>query len=259
MYKHLIFIIITCLACSSAQAATCEEPLQPYSADYLGSYNGWKIKTTRTLEPLEGQENHWQLSMHAKHMFGSIREESRFLMTEENAISSQAYSYRKRTIGRKKEKTLQFDHEKNQALFTDDDGDQETATLDDFALDKLNFQLQLRCDLMAEKEELAYPVYARDEKEIMTFQVIGEETLETDVGKLKTVVVKKVRDNDKRHTTIWFAKNLDYVMVKLLQEKREDAQAYLLYITDFRDAKGSRHKQQKEQAEEEEDESVFPL
>ena len=112
---------------------------------------------------------------------------------------------------------------------------------------------------MAEKEELAYPVYARDEKEIMTFQVIGEETLETDVGKLKTVVVKKVRDNDKRHTTIWFAKNLDYVMVKLLQEKREDAQAYLLYITDFRDAKGSRHKQQKEQAEEEEDESVFPL
>jgi hypothetical protein len=215
---------------ASADNGTCTLPLRPYKVGYEGSYNGWKVRSTRSLYPVDGnlQGSNWEMAIRAQHLFGSINEISKFSTDKTGRIISSHYSYEKNTIGKDKELELEFDWENNKAVFT---GDKEkTLDIDRDVLDKLNYQLLLRCNLKNNREELQYNVAAKGKMEDMRFEVIGEETLKTDIGTFNTIVVKKSRDNDSRHTTIWFARDLDYTMVKLLQEKREDAQAYLLYI-----------------------------
>jgi hypothetical protein len=143
-------------------------------------------------------------------------------------IISQEYSYQKKVLVNKSNLNTLFEWPKKRAVTTGNKTG--VVPLQDGEFDNLNYQLALRCDLIAGKTTFMYPVVDRDEVDHLEFKIMGEEVLETKLGKLNTVVLKRVRNNNNRITTLWFAKDRDYVMVKLLQEELKDTEAYLLYI-----------------------------
>lgn len=232
---HRILAAMTFLAAAllsttaSADNTSCSLLTMPYTATYVGSFKGWKIETTQELKKLE--KNNWRLGIAANNLLGKIKESSNFAV-KNNAIESQHYSYWRNVMLKNISIETHFDWAAKTATTT---GNKEgKITLQGGEYDSLSYQLQLRCDLINNSPALVYPVVDHDEIDRLEFQIIGEEEIETSLGKLNTVVVKRVRNNTKRITTLWFAKDLDYMMVKLLQEERKDTEAYLLYIDSYK-------------------------
>jgi len=63
------------------------------------------------------------------------------------------------------------------------------------------------------------------------FQLVGYESLQTPVGTLRTVKVEQVESKkSKTKTYIWFAKDYDYMLVRLKQKKK-DGQTYQIDMT----------------------------
>jgi hypothetical protein len=221
-----LLLIISGYSTGSLAEGTCSVLTTPYEAGYYGSYKGWRIDTTQKLE--QRQKGQWRLSIHADNILGSIMEKSFFSVSPAGKIVSQEYSYQRKILINKSDMTTLFDWTKKHATTRGNKtGD---VALKGGEFDNLNYQLALRCDLIAGKTEFFYPVVDHDEVDDLQFKIIGEEVLETKLGKLNTVVVKRVRNNNNRTTTLWFAKDMNYLIVKLLQEERKDAEAYLLYI-----------------------------
>ena len=225
-YSLLLIISFFVLATNSFAGENCSAFTTPYTATYFGSYKGWRIETMQALE--KRSNNQWRLSIHIDNALGSILEKTYFKISDNGKITSQEYSYQKKVFINKSQLSTVFDWIKKHAITSGNKTGKVSLTGGEY--DNLNYQLALRCDLMAGKNEFIYPVVDRDEVDRLEFKIMGEETLETKIGKVNAVMVKRVRNNNNRITTLWFAKDKDYVMVKLLQEERKDTEAYLLYI-----------------------------
>jgi len=217
---------ITLLCSANVWAAVCEKAPSPYEATYAGSYKGWRIETIQKLEK-DSQSKVWHMSVLADNFIGEILEESSFVF-KDGAVQSKSYLYQRNVLSRKRSQALDFDWKKNLVVASGKKSAE--IALKGGELDRLNHQLLIQCDLRAGKESFAYQVVDKDELELFEYQLIGEEKLETKLGKLDTVILRRKREDDDRVTTIWFAKDLDFAMVKLLQEEKKDAEAYLLYI-----------------------------
>ena len=222
--------VVLLFSTQSFAEGTCSTFTTPYEAAYYGSYKGWRVDTTQKLE--QRGNGQWRLSIHGDSALGSILEKSFFKISSSGKIISQEYSYQKKILINKSNLETLFDWNKKHAVTTGaKTGD---VVLQGGEFDNLNYQLALRCDLMAGKSSFLYPVVDRKEIDSLEFKIMGEEVLDTKLGKVNTVIVKRVRNNNNRITTLWFAKDMDYVMVKLLQEERKDTEAYLLYIDSFK-------------------------
>jgi hypothetical protein len=213
-------------AASVRGSTACPLLTRPYSATYYGSFKGWRIDTVQELEAR--QDGQWRLSIHADNFLGAILEKSYFTVTPEGTIRSQQYNYEKKVLLNRRDISTVFDWSTRRATTTGDKTN--TAPLVGGEFDNLNYLLAIRCDLMAGKTDMYYPTVDENGTDTLEFKTAGEEVLDTRLGKLDTIIVKRVRNNSNRSTTLWFAKNKDYLMVKLLQEEKKDAEAYLLYI-----------------------------
>jgi len=113
---------------------------------------------------------------------------------------------------------VEFDWENNIAFSTEDD-ESWRIPIELGVLDKLAYQLQIR-ELIkqAAETEFHFRVVDTDEIDVHHYRIVGEEVLETNLGRLNTIRVEKVRrDSDSRSTVIWLATDWDYLLVGLEQ------------------------------------------
>ena len=87
--------------------------------------------------------------------------------------------------------------------------------------DKLLYQITLMIDLMQGREKPQYAIADGGTLKDYDFSVLGEEKIDTPLGKLDTIKLKRI--DDKRHTVIWCAKSLDYLPVRIEQVEKDDA------------------------------------
>ena len=202
--------------------------LKPFTAEYEASIKGLPFGGTgsRTLE--RSPDGTWTLSFSADTTFVGLNETSQFVSKNNQLIASQ-YTYKRTGLGKKPTEHASFNWQKNQVNWQQ--GDRQWAVpLQPDALDKLSYQLQLRMDLATDNTpDLNYVIAGDDRVYKRLFTIEGEEVIQTGVGKLNTVRVKIQRKNKNRSTWIWFAKDYDYFLVKLLQE--EKGTAYTIELT----------------------------
>jgi len=211
----------------SVANAQCAILQKPFTAAYYGSYKGWRVDATQKLATLPNRR--WQFTLDANNPVGKINQQSTFTLDKNQAIGSERYHHAQKILIKTTSLETLFDWKQKQANSTRGKSTR-TVKLEGGELDELNYQLALRCDLLAGKTEFRYNVVDWKRVDALEFKVVGEQTLTTELGTLDTVIVKRVRNNEDRITTLWFAKSLDYQMVKLLQEEKKDTEAYLLYI-----------------------------
>ena len=98
-------------------------------------------------------------------------------------------------------------------------------------LDPLSTQLALQIDIANGKKQMSYKVIENDEIESYQFKVVGNEVIDTPVGKLSTVKVERIREaNSKRQSYIWFAKDWNYTVVKL-SHLEKNGQQYVISLS----------------------------
>ncbi|QLF92168.1 DUF3108 domain-containing protein [Pseudomonas sp. ABC1] len=195
--------------------------LKPFSASYTADWKQVPVSGTakRSLERLEG--NRWQLDFEASMLVASLSERSQFTL-DGNSFLPQQYRLKRSGLGKGKRIEQDFDWAGKQVLGSDR-GEQVKLPLNSGLLDKSTYQLALQHDVAAGKRSMSYQVVDGDEIETYDFRVLGEEKVSTKAGQVDAIKVERVRDptQSKRVTMLWFAKDWDYLLVRLHQIEKD--------------------------------------
>ncbi|MBU2710263.1 DUF3108 domain-containing protein [Zooshikella harenae] len=214
------------LACFTHTAYLNADTLQPYKATYGAEVSSIPVKGSANRELTVAKDGSYHLSFSADIVIVDIAEQSRFSI-QDNHVVPASYHYKRGGFAKTKEDSLSFDW-KNMQVQNQADEDVKPFAITKQTLDPLSYQFQLRLDLANNKKDLTYKVADEDEVKTYSFKRLGEEVIDSPLGKLKTVKVKRVRENKKRETTLWFAKEWDYILVRLQQ--LEESKVYDIYL-----------------------------
>lgn len=222
-----IMLIMASLLTLSIPMQGSASPLIPYSANYSAEFNGLEIKATNRIEELSPGQ--YRETFVARNILGKIDEEALFHISEDHQLIPKQYSRKQSIMGVARKETQLFDWPNTVLLYTKKGQTSEIPIIVG-TLDVTTHKLELRRDLQAGKAIFSYPVISRKKLKQYTYEIVGLEVLETAIGPLNTVKMQRVATDEKRQTTIWFAADWDYLIVKLM--RIEDGESYYMDLID---------------------------
>lgn len=200
---------------------------QVFDNEYKTKLYGFNITVTNRLTQVSN--NQYQLLFKFDSMLGSITETSQVNWDDnKKLVVPQHYVYKRRGLGKDRDADLRFDWSNKTVTNHVQKSNWQMNVLAGVQ-DKLSYQLQLQQDFIAGKEKFSYKIADGGHLKEYKFEKVGEEILETPLGKVKAVKVKRSRENDARVTYAWLAKEWNYLLVRLQQEEKGDS--YTIYIT----------------------------
>ena len=195
--------------------------LKPFSASYTADWKQIPVSgnAQRSLEKLDGDI--WRLDFEASMLVASFNERSTFKVKGDRLVP-QSYRLKRSGLGKGKTVKYDFDWTTKQAV-GEDRGDPVKLALDTGLLDKSTYQIALQQAVAAGKQSMSYQVVDGDEIETYDFRVLGKEKVSTKAGQVDAIKVERVRDptQSKRQTILWFAKDWDYLLVRLHQIEKD--------------------------------------
>ena len=216
------FIVLTVL---SSLVMAADAP-KTFDNEYKAKLYGFNITVTNRLT--KTADNQYDLLFKADSMIGNITEHSKMQWhPAQQTITPLHYSYARRGLSKDRTAELTFDW-KNKSVTNNV---QKTSWQMDIAQrvqDKLSYQIQMQQDLLNGKKDFAYQIADGGRLKEYKFTAVGEEILDTPLGKVNTLKVKRSRENDERVTYAWLAKEWNYLLVRLQQE--EKGETYTIYI-----------------------------
>jgi hypothetical protein len=225
-FHYLLIAVATLLATLSPTLFASQLP-KPFSATYKAKFNGVDVTATRSLAINDQQQI---FHFKADSWLARIEEESQFEWGEHGFLIPQRYRYDRTGLGKDRHALLTFDWDKRKVINQVQDSKWKMK-LPKVALDKLSYQMQLRKDLINNAPLGPYKIADGGRLKTYEFEVLGNEILDTPLGKLETVQIKRIRKDQKRTTNIWLAKHWDYLIVKI-QQREKDGKSYEFNISD---------------------------
>lgn len=217
MRRAVLFL----LAAFSLPASLMAADLQPFSATYTADWKQLPFsgKAERSLK--QQDDGTWKLDFSASMLVASLNETS-WLSLVNGDIRPHQYRYARKGMGKSKKIKQNFDWDTQQATGSDR-GTPISLTLIQGVQDKSSYQLALQRDIAEGKTSMSYQVLDGDDLDTYDFRVLGEESVETVVGSVDAIKVERVRDptQSKRVTILWFAKDWDFLLVRLQQVERD--------------------------------------
>lgn len=197
-----------------------------FDNQYKAKLYGFNITVTNRLT--KTADNQYELLFKADSMIGSITELSKMQWNPaQQTISPLHYSYARRGLSKDRTAELSFDW-KNKTVTNNVQKTNWQMDIAQKVQDKLSYQVQMQQDLLNGHKNFAYQIADGGRLKEYKFEIVGEELLDTPLGKVNTIKVKRSRENDERVTYAWLAKNWNYLLVRLQQEEKGDA--YTIYI-----------------------------
>ena len=207
LYRLLLFISLMPL-CAQAEVT-------PFKAEFL--FKG-PLLTLTTVREMSVDNNLGRFTFSGKNAIGNLKISSTFSINN-NELESLDYEFRARAaliINRKQK--LVFDE--NIASSGDHDWVISKESISNKILDPLTAQLALASKIAQGKQDvtLFLPNLKNGEIESNEFMLVQAESLVIDGIEYECAVAQRIRENDNRVTKYWFAKSLDYLLVKTVDE-----------------------------------------
>ncbi|TPG73567.1 DUF3108 domain-containing protein [Pseudomonas arsenicoxydans] len=205
--------------------------LQPFSASYTADWKQLPMSGTAERSLTQQSNGVWKLSFKASMMIASLTEEST-LTLDKGTLLPQSYNFERSGLGKAKKSNLDFDWTTKMVTGTDR-GDPVKVPLNTGMVDKSTYQLALQRDVAAGKKSMSYQVVDGNDVDTYDFRVLASEKVETKAGNIDAIKVERVRDptQNKRTTVLWFAKDWDYLLVRL-QQVETDGKEYNIMLLD---------------------------
>ncbi len=203
LYRLLLFISLMSL-CAQAEVT-------PFKAEFL--FKG-PVLTLTTVREMSVDNNLGRFTFSGKNAIGNLKISSTFSINNDE-LESLDYEFRARAaliINRKQQ--LVFDE--NITSTGDHDWVISKDSISNKILDPLTAQLALASKIAQGKQEvtLFLPNLKNGEIESNEFMLVQAESLVIDGIEYECAVVQRIRENENRVTKYWFAKSLDYSLVK---------------------------------------------
>jgi hypothetical protein len=191
---------------------------KPFTAKYETAYNGIAVSATRSLKKLPNGQH--ELRFKAASWIATIEEFSQFTWEKAGVLYPQVYEYHRAGLGKDRDAILKFDWE-NKKVTNNVQNKPWIMDLPEQALDKLSYQIQLRKDLINATPLLSYAVADGGHIKHYRFEKLGEEVLDTPLGKLRTTKIQRIRKDDaNRITYLWMATEWNYLLVRIQQREK---------------------------------------
>jgi hypothetical protein len=224
-----LFFLSFLLILSPIAGGEAGSALRPYTARYDTSVMGMDITLRRQLRQ---QESQWTLTNSGSVLFFSLSEEAQFRI-DQGRILADSFLYRlKGPVNRRRE--VQFDPEQQRIRSLRKDEWTEHPWSPE-VLDRLSTQEQLRLDLMTAPqapETLTSVIIDGHRIKTRTFTLIEEVSITTPAGDFRTLRYDQVHDDPERQSTLWFAIDADYLLVR--SEHVEDGSAITVALKSLR-------------------------
>ena len=194
--------------------------IKPYRAVYHANYDFFlPIQGTAIRELSQQEDGLWLLSHRIDASLISMEETSLFTWKNKQP-KPQVYRYKQKSIGKNRNEQLEFDWDEKLVHHKTDKAPG-NFPMPEGTLDKLTYQLKIRQELQAGGELPVYSVADKRKLKQYGFNIIGSVELDTPMGKLDTLKIKRDRGAAaKRETTFWLAKDWDYLFVKIHQKEK---------------------------------------
>lgn len=197
-----------------------------YVATYAATYNGMPIDVTRELIRTE---NSYVLTVKAKNFLGNILEVEKFHVDARGAVLVDSYTSERRFFGIARKEKLTVDWVRGVALYDAKKKHREIPLAGNY-FGPISYQLQMSKDLSAGRDKFCYNVLMRGKVKEYCFEPTGEQVLDTPLGEINTVQMRRIREDQERETLFWLAPQWDYLLVKLWQ-KEEDGETYEIVLS----------------------------
>ncbi len=211
--------------------------LKPYVAHYR-VYRGGDKKGKVTRE-LSVKQNLWTLTSYSKvsvFLFSDKRTEITTFRWEDSSLKTLSYIYQIKNSFSKKKTEEYFDWRLKIIRGHRDKKLNWKIPLEDNVYNPLSYQLAIRQQLMefnTDKdsrtefpEKLTLKVSSKGAIKARVFLIKKNESIKTPAAVFETV--KIIRKNGSRTTIFWLAKELDYIPIKIYQEKEGEEQATMI-------------------------------
>ncbi|SHM08230.1 DUF3108 domain-containing protein [Phytopseudomonas punonensis] len=194
---------------------------KPFSASYTADWKQVPVSGSaeRSLQKLD--DGRWQLVFKASMLVAGLTEQSTFTVDGDTFLP-QSYKFERNGLGKSKDVEFDFDWSQKQVIGSDR-GNPVRFPLNRGMQDKSTYQIALQHDVAAGEKSMSYQVVDGDEVETYDFRVLGEEVVRTAAGLIDAIKVERVRDptQSSRKTILWFAKDWDYLLVRLHQVEKD--------------------------------------
>ena len=213
------------------QAASADA-IQPFTATYTAQWFPLTIKgkAIRSLKKDSSGRSH--LFFQGSMLTYSLQENA-VLNWQDCTPVPQSFNRRKKQfLNYQLVSDIRYDW-KNKHVTAQYKGSTLSLPLDNNTFDSLTYQLALRCDLKQNRKKFEYTVAEKSKLKHYRFHKIGEEIINTALGLLKTVKLRRSSDSSEKQTTLWFAKELDYTLVKL-EQIRSDNNHFVITINELK-------------------------
>jgi hypothetical protein len=234
--RSIVYLAGLMLLCSSAVIrGAAQIPLPLFNAEYSLKRNGIVLGiSTRSLNTAPNGTFIYASTTHATGLIAwfvrdRIDEHSKWSF-DGTYIRPLEYVYNRYGGSKTRRVKLDFDWQRHTVTNTID-GDPWRMEIPDHTQDKLVYQLSIMYDLLNGKKELAYKIADGGKLKDYAFEIQGEETLNTELGRIKTVRIQRI--GDKRDTTVWCAPQYSYLPVRLEQQDT-DGSELTMQITSVR-------------------------
>lgn len=195
----------------------------PYTANYQATWDaGWFPITIDAKRELHKTEDGWKVSFEAYSRVADVSEASNFILSD---YMIKPQNYRFKTTGfltkSKRDMEVNWDEGKVYLPYKKKHAEFEIPTN---LQDSISYQEQIRLELMQNRKEFSYPISYKDRIKNLEFKVKKEEALKSKGGPIETILVEQSNTRHKKEfTRIWFAKDYEYLLVKLyMSDKHGD-------------------------------------
>ncbi|MGO1246034.1 MAG: DUF3108 domain-containing protein [Oceanisphaera sp.] len=208
MFKKIVLGLSVLMVAGTAGA----KDIDHLRAQYSVLMNGDKTRGVNTLK-IDRNHDQYQVRFSLAHWLLDVDQKASFRWKDCTA-TPESFSYKTKYLGTRHEERLVFDNNTQMVLYQGKEGDALLPTAEG-AFDSVSFFFEARCDLMAGKTSFTYPVVRDDEIKDVTFNVVGEEVINTGIGRFNSLIVQRDRGGSKRQTRFWVAPELDYQLVQI--------------------------------------------
>lgn len=191
-------------------------PLSPFTASYHANIND-KITGTASRELSVQPNGELRFSFNADVLMAGLHEQSEVTVRKDKVYPLR-YESERRMLFKTRKTRISFNWPKKTVVIEGGKkGGTREASLAKGGLDPMALELQIRSDLAAGRMPQEYILVDEKGARAQRFHVLGEETIEVPAGKYATIKVERIHDDPERQTQFWFAKELDYLPVRVMQ------------------------------------------
>ena len=162
-----------------------------------------------------------------------------FKIKKDDRLEQSSYRINDRVVLPIKYEYIRDSRSKQEHIITNFDGESHAYTLnkgikkdhsnENNYLDRLSVQIAFQEDMKKGIFESSYNVIDKGRARQYIYTVHSNDVLDTILGDINTIVIKRVIANNKRSTLTWYAVDHDYIPVKI-QQYRKESLKFTVYL-----------------------------